>query len=673
MRREQSGPPRASGRSVDRGGQHLLWALLGLACGSAHEHAPPPEAPSAAPVDAGSPATEERTPAFTLVAGGVVACAWATPDGPACWGSWSDAVPPGVDFDPHALRPVADDVLELAPGWSHTCERTSVGVRCGGHFDVGDTPAEPPELGDATHLVSGRDFTCGLRPGGRLSCMTSRPHAGLGADGLGPLRSLAANSTDWRLCALGEGAAHCWASLDRPPASVVLPDDAVDLALGLERACVRTTDEQVLCWPVGGASPEVHPIEGLRAEALVALPDRICARAGDRWSCLAGAAGGPQEEPSLDGARAIAGGMGFVCGAFEEGVRCHGDDEYGQLGPFGTPVEEGPPPSGPRVEASGATALAMGRAHACIVTTDRRVACWGANGGGELGDGTRGERTTPRPVPGLSRVVELHAADQHTCARTERGDVRCWGTMLLDHGEDVDPVWRAYRASHRLAAGASAIGSGSDAACVVRAEPPALRCWGSTYVTPRDEWIPLREPARSILVAPDTCVLGASGAAWCFDEERGEMVASDAWRDAVVVVGADSFTCGVVAGQVRCMGRSDRGELGDGSRTSRAEPVPVRGVEGAIGVALGDAHACAVLAGGEVRCWGANLAGQLGDGTRVDRWRAVPVQGVTGAVEIAAAGATSCARLADGTVTCWGAPLGVDEESAASEATASTP
>ncbi len=631
--------------------------LAGSACGA---RPPPPPVVDAVvesePPDADAAATP---PSWALVAGGVTACAAALPGGPACWGSWGDSVPEDVDFDPHAPRALPADVLEVALGWTHACLRTATDVRCDGRYEMGDAvAAEPGELVGTRRLASGRDFTCGIRPDGALACVAARPHPGLVAP-LAPtgLRALAATSSGWQLCALGDGAAWCWPSLDRAPIAVSLPPDAEDLVMASGHGCVRAPDGAPWCWPIEGGSPT--RIDAVEADALAALGDRVCAREGAHWICLTPDASVPERIARLDGARAIAGGMGFVCGAFDDGLRCLGDDDLGQLGAFGTPAA--PRASAPpRVEASGARRLSLERARACIVTADERVACWG--------EGPR------RVVPGLSHVVELRSGHEHTCARTERGEVRCWGRMLVDHGEDVDPSWRAFSARRRLATGAIAIASGPDDACVLRGAPPSLRCWGSPFAIPGDEWLALPEPARTLATAAsETCAIGASGTAWCAESGAEALTEDEAWRGAEALAATDTVRCALGASEVRCAGRNGRGQLGDGTRTARARPVRVRDVTGAIGVAIGEAHACALLASGEVRCWGANEMGQLGDGTRTDRWRAVTVAAVAHAVDIAAAGSTSCARLEDGTVACWGAPIGSLGETLDASEPAATP
>jgi len=71
-------------------------------------------------------------------------------------------------------------------------------------------------------------------------------------------------------------------------------------------------------------------------------------------------------------------------------------------------------------------------------------------------------------------------------------------------------------------------------------------------------------------------------------------------------------------------------------------------------IAVGDAHASALLDDGTLLTWGANDKGQLGrdaDGPRDDTPRAVPGLRFS---EIGAQGATTCGRTLDGGVFCWG-------------------
>ena len=74
----------------------------------------------------------------------------------------------------------------------------------------------------------------------------------------------------------------------------------------------------------------------------------------------------------------------------------------------------------------------------------------------------------------------------------------------------------------------------------------------------------------------------------------------------------------------------------------------------AVQITAGASHACALLTGGSIRCWGANQRGQLGDGTRTFRTAPVPVKGLADAVAVSAGDRHTCALKRDGTVWCWG-------------------
>jgi alpha-tubulin suppressor-like RCC1 family protein len=118
------------------------------------------------------------------------------------------------------------------------------------------------------------------------------------------------------------------------------------------------------------------------------------------------------------------------------------------------------------------------------------------------------------------------------------------------------------------------------------------------------------------------------------------------------------------AGNISCWGRGETGQLGDGRFRENEEltpsPVAVRDIAGATMLSVGGGHACVVTSGASVRCWGFGRFGELGDGVkhRDPAPSGVPapvdVLGITGAVQVAAGGVHTCALLADHSVWCWG-------------------
>jgi alpha-tubulin suppressor-like RCC1 family protein len=125
------------------------------------------------------------------------------------------------------------------------------------------------------------------------------------------------------------------------------------------------------------------------------------------------------------------------------------------------------------------------------------------------------------------------------------------------------------------------------------------------------------------------------------------------------LVGAGiEHTCSLLAdGTIRCWGTNYVGQLGDGSTAGLSEvPKPVQGITGAIGLAVGGFHNCALLSNRTVKCWGRNQDGQVGNGDNTTDVRApdLPVSGLSSAAEITTGGYHSCALMPDSTVRCWG-------------------
>ena len=116
------------------------------------------------------------------------------------------------------------------------------------------------------------------------------------------------------------------------------------------------------------------------------------------------------------------------------------------------------------------------------------------------------------------------------------------------------------------------------------------------------------------------------------------------------------YTCVRLSdGTAKCTGRNQFGQLGDGSWTDFSTLRTVSGITTATRVTAGDEFACALLADGTARCWGLGESGQRGDGG-FGTFALIPVtvNGLTGAVGLAAGYGHTCALLSNGTMRCWG-------------------
>jgi alpha-tubulin suppressor-like RCC1 family protein len=313
------------------------------------------------------------------------------------------------------------------------------------------------------------------------------------------------------------------------------------------------------------------------------------------------------------------------------GVKCWGANGYGQLGD-GTTTNRNTP-VGVAGLSSGVTAITAGWYHTCALTTDGGVKCWGYNAYGQLGDGTTTNRYTPLDVDGLSSGVKAIAAGVgHTCALTAGGGVKCWGRN--DYGQLGDnSTTNRYTPVNvvGLSSGVIAISTGHLHTCALILGG-GVKCWG---------WNGHGQLGDGTTVDRHTPV-----------DVTGE-------SSGVTAIAASArHTCAVTAGGgVKCWGANWLGQLGDGTTIERHAPVDVVGLSSGVrAISAGEYHTCGLTAGGGVKCWGWNYTGQLGDGTSIDRPSPVDVVGLSSGITAIAAGLIhTCALTSGGGVKCWGA------------------
>ncbi len=308
----------------------------------------------------------------------------------------------------------------------------------------------------------------------------------------------------------------------------------------------------------------------------------------------------------------------------DRNVRCWGENSGGQLGD-GTKVDRSL--SVPVAGLSNVLAIAVGYRHSCALLGDRTVSCWGDNSTGQLGDGTTIEHLSPSTVVGLTGIRAITASYWDTCALDGGGFVWCWGRNDAGALGDGTTNQRSAPVAVLGIAGATSISAGPYYTCAVLADRTG-RCWGSNY---HGELGDGTTTDRLIPVAVD----GLAGVA--------------------EISAGVTHACALLDdGTVRCWGANFAGQLGDGSTTDRLIPVAPVGLSGAVDVAAGDAHTCALLADTAVRCWGRNGHGEVGDGTQTVRLVPVAVQALLGVRSITAGDQLTCALLASGVVDCWG-------------------
>ena len=307
------------------------------------------------------------------------------------------------------------------------------------------------------------------------------------------------------------------------------------------------------------------------------------------------------------GVIAIAAGGSHTCALTTGGgVMCWGLNQNGQLGDNGPQLPRLVPGDVPGLT-SGVTAIAAGLLTTCALTTVGSAKCWGANGVGQLGDGTTTERPAPVDVSGLASGAHAIATyNGHSCAVTSGGGAKCWGQnnsgqlgIGFPPNPSVVPIDVVSSGSSGLLSGASAITVSFASSCALASSGGVL-CWGdNTAGQLGNNMFPSQsnKPANVLSGSSLPPIAGVSA----------------------IAAGRNHVCALAVMGGVKCWGHNISGELGDNTNSQRNFPVDVIAgpasppLSGVIALTAGEQHTCALMNSGGVKCWGANFSGQLGD------------------------------------------------------------
>lgn len=318
-----------------------------------------------------------------------------------------------------------------------------------------------------------------------------------------------------------------------------------------------------------------------------------------------------------------------LCAVQGGALKCWGSNFNGQLGNKST-TESILPVIAAGLEA-GVTAVSAGQNHTCAAVNNE-LKCWGSNSVGQLGISAGAGTYITQPTslsPPLKDISAIAAGENHTCAVSEK-QLYCWGNNVFGQ----------------------------------------LGIYPGTNLAVPTKVADINTPVTAVATRKShTCAI-AEGTLWCFGSNSHGQLGTGTGSSVlgpVIVPGMDSgttavsvgnqHTCAIKDSQLFCWGSNSNGQLGfDKAKPQAESPQLVPGMEkGVTAVAAGDEHTCAIKESA-LYCWGRSDVGQVGNGTAgtvitdIDK----PTQIFASGVTAVSAGAGTCAVLYGRELKCWG-------------------
>ena len=249
------------------------------------------------------------------------------------------------------------------------------------------------------------------------------------------------------------------------------------------------------------------------------------------------------------------------------------------------------------------TQVSVGSMHACGVTLEGRLWCWGANSDGQLATGNRSWTTTPVPSAPNLYFESVTTGTDFTCGVTFTGRGYCWGYSGMGNLGDGQPPSLGNTSiitpteivgGHRFAS----LSASNQLTCGVTTDGQGL-CWGrgDGMRLGSDVSVPSSTPSpvsgghifRSISAgATAVCGVRTDETPWCWGQnshgQLGQQLANGSptpirvgsllrvaeVSSAHVGGGTGAFTCAISPDRMTtvCWGKNDVGQLGNQTTTS---------------------------------------------------------------------------------------------------------
>lgn len=476
------------------------------------------------------------------------ACAISAPGAVFCWGNGYEGTlghgAYGASNTPVAVGLIDSGATDISTGSNHACAVKNGAAKCwgqngrqqlGGSANAAEnSPIQVTDLpSDVASISAGDQLSCAIVTG-EVTCW--------GSNGSGQL---------------GNGLSG---SSPAPSATTGLSSDVTDIASGGTHSCAIVSGA-VKCWGSNsygqlGTGNRISSSTPVQVNGLTSGATSVSAGEGFSCAAVSGAAycwgssgngglgaGGTTVSLSPIQVTGLTSGVTKLvvsdysaCALVSGGAKCWGFNGYGQLGNGGT--DQANNPTDVIGLTSGVTDIAVAPDHGCGAV-DGAAKCWGSNGqgGAGLGAGVTGP-STPMQVPGMTTgVTNVTAHDNYSCFLQD-GGVKCTGVNYnYQLGTGNQTYYYTPTQVVGLTSGVTQLSSGQYSSCVIQDD--AAKCWGLN----RD---------------------GETGTGFGGSYVSSPMAVTPAFTSLSKVSMGLRHACAIDSGAVKCWGRGDDGELGDG-------------------------------------------------------------------------------------------------------------
>jgi len=288
-------------------------------------------------------------------------------------------------------------------------------------------------------------------------------------------------------------------------------------------------------------------------------------------------------------------GVYHSCAVFDDGeLQCWGMNQYGQVGDNSTIYKIKPTKINIKNESS-ITQMALGYERTCAVFDDGTMYCWGLNSFGELGDETKIDKMVPTAsIAVKDDVVQVSTGWHHTCVITQDNSLQCWGANGFGQLGDGTTIHKTMPTKVSIDNGKAVmqVVTGWHHTCALSVDG-ILYCWGWNLFGQLGDDTSTNKPVPQKVIVNNgkkikqvasiyshVCAISDDDTVWCWGRnskgqigdgtQTGKLVPTkvdigDERAVTQIVVGEDHTCVRLDDNAMKCWGENDDGQLGTGT------------------------------------------------------------------------------------------------------------